>query len=289
VKPLSAPHVISGKENTFTHSDGCTHKKAYEACTAKVKDARVDVQKLKDALKAGKLDALGHKKLSGMLKDKPSQLVTNQKDFNELYTVLVNALNTNATTKAPPGNSVKNPGHPFYNRHALIDCITRLLSQFPDAGEPEPGMALTAVINCNTTHPTGERFRVASTIEDAAFTIVKLTAADNILASIDNVAGGLIEDQLTGKADPSVFSLGLRAMSALFGKAASTGKQLFDVQERLVVELVSTVIALYRSECGRDILAYVAALKGLITPEERLVGLFEHEDDRNLVMYYLEK
>lgn len=289
VKAVTTPRVIDGKENTFVHSDGCTHKKAYEACTSSVKDARSEVQRLKDALKAGKLDALGHKKLSGMLKDKPSQLVTNQKDFDELYTVLVNALNANANIVAPPGNSAKNPGHPFYNRHALIDSITRLLQQFPDAGEPSPGMALIAVIKCNATHPGGERFRVASTIEDAAFSLVRLTSDANLLAAIDNVADSLIETQLKGQADAPTFSLGLRSLSALLSKAATSGKQLFDVQERLVAEVATEAIASFRGECGREILGFVAALKGLIGPEERLVALFEREDDRNLVMYYLGK
>lgn len=289
VKTVTTPRVIDGKENTFTHTDGCSHKKAYEACTTRVKDARSDVQRLKDALKAGKLDALGHKKLSGMLKDKPGQLVTSQADFDELYIVLVNALTANANIIAPPGNSAKNPGHPFYNRHALIDCITRLLQQFPDAGEPSPGMALMAVIKCNATHPGGERFRVASTIEDAAFTLVRLTSDANLLAAIDNVADSLIETQLRGQADASTFSLGLRSLSALLTKAATSGKQLFDVQERLVAEVATAAIASFRGECGREILGFVAALKGLISPEERVVALFEREDDRNLVMYYLGK
>ncbi|ETN43638.1 uncharacterized protein HMPREF1541_02797 [Cyphellophora europaea CBS 101466] len=288
-KPVATPRIIDGKENTFVHGDGCSHKKAYEACTAKTKDARSEVQRLKEALKAGKLDALGHKKLSGMLKDKPSQLITTQKDFDELYTILANALAADANIAAPPGNAAKNPGHPFYNRHALIDSIIRLLEQYPDAGEPRPGMALIAVAQCNATHPSGERFRAASTIEAAAQNIVRLTSEANLLPAIDNVAESLTEAHMLGKADVPTFSLGLRSLSELLRKAAGLGMNLFEVQERLVAEVASVAISSFRNDLGREVYAFVVALKGLISPEERLVALFEQEDDRNLVMYYLGK
>jgi hypothetical protein len=283
----SSTHIIDGKENTFTFSDGCTHKKAYEACKSRVTDARHELQRLKIALKTGKIDALGYKKLSGLLKDKPGQLLTTQKEYNDLYTTLVDALAVNASINPPAGNAARNRGHPFYNRHALIDSITRLLQQFPDAGEPKPGMALTAVIMCATTHPAGERFRIASTIDDAALQLVQLTNDDSVLATINNVADSLILAQTQSKMQAHSFALGLRSLSALFARAAASAKHLLGDQERLVVDVATTAVADYRSDLGREILGYVAALKGLIAPEERLVALFEREDDRNLIMYYL--
>lgn len=278
VKPVQVPRIIDGKENAFTYNDGCTHKKAYEACTAKTKDARVDVAKLKDALKAGKLDALGHKKLSGMLKDKPGQLVTSQKDFEDLYTILVHALAANAAVKPPPGTSVKNPGHPFYNRHALIDSITRLLQQFPEAGEPQPGMAILAVIKCRASHNDGERFRTAATIDKAVESLVRLTRDDNVLAATNNVAEYIAD---SGERDTAVLGLGFRALEALLGKAAALGQRLFETSERLMIEALNV-----EGVPRQDAMKMVAALRGLV-PQERLEALFVGEDDRNLAMYYL--
>jgi hypothetical protein len=285
-RPPSQPRIIDGKENTFSYDDGCSHKKAYEACTGKANEARSEVQRIKDALKAGKLDALGHKKLSGMLKNKPKQLITNQKDYNELYTILVEALAASATIAAPPGNSAKNPGHPFYNRHALLDSITRLREQWPDAGEPHFGMALIAVIKCAATH-NGGRFRAAATIEDAASTLVGLTHDDHLLATIDNTADFIIEASLQNQMTIPVMSLGLRSLGALLNKATSLSITLYEVQERLIVDVATTAIKDFRGELGREVLTFVTAMRGPIRPDDRLVSLFEADDDRNLVTYYL--
>jgi hypothetical protein len=285
-RPPSQPRIIDGKENTFNYDNGCSHKKAYEACTGKANEARSEVQRIKDALKAGKLDALGHKKLSGMLKNKPKQLITNQKDYNELYTILVEALAANAAVAAPPGNSAKNPGHPFYNRHALLDSITRLREQWPDAGEPHLGMALIAVIKCAATH-NGGRFRAAATIEDAASTLVGLTHDDHLLATIDNTADFIIEASLQSQMTIPVMSLSLRSLGALLNKANSLNVSLFEVQERLIVDVATTAIKDFRGELGREVLTFVTAMRGLIRPDDRLVSFFEADDDRNLVTYYL--
>ncbi|KPI43561.1 Protein STU1 [Cyphellophora attinorum] len=258
--------------------------KAYEACTGKAKDARSEVTRLKEALKANKLDALGHKKLSGLLKDKPGQLVTTQKDFDDLYTILVNALAANASVAAPPGNSARNPGHPFYNRHALIDSIVRLLEQFPGAGEPQPGMAIATVIQCNATHPDGERFRTSTTIDTAAMTLVRLVKADNVLPALDNVADSFIEYRMTGGGDVAVCGLALRSLSALLARAAALGLALFEVQERLMVDVAVSALKL---QSNRDTMGFAVALKGHIRPEERLEALLEGVAEGNLLMYYL--
>ena len=278
-KPVQ--HIIDGQENTFTYNDGCSHKKAYETCTNKTNNSRSEVSRLKEALRNGKLDALGHKKLSGLLRDKPGQMVTTQADFDELYTLLVQALTLNADVSAPAGNAARNRGHPFYNRHALIDSIIRLLEQFPDAGEPHPGMALIAVLKSKEKHPDTERFRTAATIEAAALNIIRLTQPENILASIDNLAEEYIEYHLTGGTDPAVGDLALRCLATLLDKAKQLDLTLFEVQERLMIEVAKQAWQLKNS---RDVMSFAVALQGHIRPENG--ALLEGSTDGDLLMYY---
>ena len=108
-----------------------------------------------EALRQGRVDALGYRKLRKLVETYPSQLFTSNEQFGEFYTLLIASMASfDEFTEARESRN-QNLNHPFYNRYTIINIATALLDQYVEYGEPQPGMTLVALLKARGNHVDG--------------------------------------------------------------------------------------------------------------------------------------
>jgi CLASP N terminal len=200
LKTMSPPHIIEGKENADVERP---QKQAVSQSGDVLEKARRSLVAITEALRQGKVDALGYRKLRKLVETYPRQLFTSNEQFDEFYTLLISSMASLDEYSESRETRSRNLDHPFYNRYTIVHIAIALLDQYVDYGEPQPGMTLVALLKARGNHVDGHTHALSS-IEQAAQILLRLPAiCMNPNPVIDAISDALLEiEQIILHSDP---------------------------------------------------------------------------------------
>ena len=286
--------------------------------------ARRSLPSIIEALKEGKLDALGYRKLRKLILDYPGDLfvgIESDNQYDALYRALIAQLSSNQQDSRDPR---ANLNHPNYSRMAVVDMLHNLMLHYP-YGEPTPGMTLVALLVAKATstgmHPSAYH-RINTSM---AFFLSDICMRWNPLPVIDAVTDSLMElhqvivahQSDTTAATPTwqklfelstspefmnspnlnenpagaparlinVMEQGVEVVADLIKNTNQCGLELYDVQLDGLARLVTACVTTYRQDFKKGIIRFATELYGAVGEEERFERLFDDEGDLNLVYY----
>jgi hypothetical protein len=205
-------HIIDGKENLDV---GGNTKSSNQQDADPIAKARRTLAAITEAMRRGRLDALGYRKLKKLVRTNPGRLFTSADQFDEFYTMLIAQIasldecrelgKTQWQIRVPKKRLSEQKVADFqssaaYNRVSIIDTAIAMLEQYEQFEEPQPGMTFVALLQAYGNHPheqapgTDQTRRPNETIEHAVRTLLQnYLVLRNANAAMDRVLDGLIE------------------------------------------------------------------------------------------------
>jgi hypothetical protein len=182
------------KENSITRA--VIHDK--ESNDDALSKAKRSLPSIIEALKEGRLDALGYRKLRKLINTYPSTLFAGpggEEQYNALYGALVSLLaidEERPEVREERKSPLKN--HPLYAKNAVIDMLLGLNQQY-QYGEPLPGMTLVGLLVAKAQHDP-DRTQLEDKIESTiVFFLRESCLEENPLPTIDALTDCLLEMQ----------------------------------------------------------------------------------------------
>ncbi|RMZ80049.1 hypothetical protein DV738_g3102, partial [Chaetothyriales sp. CBS 135597] len=270
---------ISGQENTV-QSPG--KSKVAAAPDEGLVNARQTIPKVADAVKEGRLDALGYRKLRKLLLTYPGQLFTGvrtDETYTDLYVALINHFSKNESVIEGKQPSQK---HSMYTSMAIIDMVQLLITQYP-YGEPQPGMTLLALMRVKANGQT-----LAAQVDDKIRSAMMLFV-DQILDRFDPLpVMDAIGEAIEAKT-PNLLDTGVFVLTRLVVGARERGYVLDEDHQQRLADLLRICLQRMRPSFKRHTMQFATVLFDTIKPEARFRALFGQEGDLNLIYYCIGK
>jgi hypothetical protein len=273
-----------------------------------------------ESLRRQSLDALGYRRLKKLLEENPGVLITKQAQFNELFELLAtNVANLEMVTESRD-KRLNNFNHPAYNTHTMLICLMHLLDQYSQWPEPQPGIALSALLiaRCNFSSSYAS---VLTAVDEGALYLCN--RCDTLLPTIDAVLDTLqTVERLIASNDPIVtpkstdtiffnslqslasefgpekprfanrlpivMDFGLKIINQLLYRLDQSGESLYEIQEDRLAAYASYLLATYNSIIKRGVMNFCLCLHDVVKPEKRFYNYFQKESDKNLIHYYVD-
>ncbi|RMZ74778.1 hypothetical protein DV737_g5746, partial [Chaetothyriales sp. CBS 132003] len=245
-------------------------------------NARHTLPKVIEAVKEGRLDALGYRKLRKLLLTYPGQLFTGV-GADETYTGLYIALVNHFANNERPGEAAKQASHnhSMYTSMAIIDMVQLLITQYP-YGEPQAGMTLIALMMVKAGQT------LAPQVDDKIRSSM-LLFVNEILERFDPLAVmDAISDAMEAK-NGKLLDTAVFVQTKLVVGARERGYVLDEGHQQRLADLLRVCLLRMRPSSKRQAMQFATVLFDTIKPEERFRALFGEESDLNLIYYCIGK